>query len=43
MKVYIVGEDPVTSAVIKKVLSYCSGEFEIIAELPARGGQINGI
>jgi len=40
MKVYIVGEDPVTYAVIKKALFYCSFDFEIIAELPARGGQI---
>jgi hypothetical protein len=40
MKVYIAGEDPVTHAIIKKVLSYCSDDFEIIAELPARGGQV---
>jgi len=40
MKVYIVGEDPVTYAIIKKVLFYCSADFEIIAELPARGGQV---
>jgi hypothetical protein len=40
MKVYIVGEDPVTSAIIKRVLGYCADDFEIIAELPARGGQV---
>ncbi|MDR3246240.1 MAG: hypothetical protein LBT50_07390 [Prevotellaceae bacterium] len=40
MKVYIVGEDPVTYAIIKKALAYCAEDFEIIAELPARGGQI---
>ncbi len=40
MKVYIVGEDPVTYAIIKKVLFYCSPKIEIILELPARGGEI---
>jgi hypothetical protein len=40
MKIFIVGEDPVTYAIIKRVLVYCSDEFEIISELPARGGQI---
>jgi len=40
MKIYIVGEDPVTYAVIKRILAYCSTDFEIIAELPARGGQV---
>jgi hypothetical protein len=40
MKVYIVGEDPVTYAIIKRVIDYCSGEIQIIAELPARGGEI---
>jgi hypothetical protein len=40
MKVYIVGEDPVTYAIIKRTLAYCSDDFEIIAELPARGGQV---
>jgi hypothetical protein len=40
MKVYIVGEDPVTYAIIRKVLAYCSNAFEILAELPARGGQV---
>jgi len=40
MKVYIVSEDAVTSAIIKKILAHCSDSFEIIIELPARGGQI---
>ena len=40
MKVFIVGEDPVTYAVIKRMLAHCSQDFEIISELPARGGQI---
>ncbi|MDR1338792.1 MAG: DUF4276 family protein [Prevotellaceae bacterium] len=40
MKVYIVGEDPVTYAIIKKVLAFCSPKIEIITELPARGGQV---
>ncbi|GHT34736.1 hypothetical protein FACS189427_02610 [Planctomycetales bacterium] len=40
MKVYITGEDPVTLAVIKRILFFCSKEFKIIGELPARGGQI---
>ena len=40
MKVYIVGEDAVTSTIIKKILAYCSADFEIIAELPARGGEV---
>ena len=40
MNVYIVGEDPVTYAVIKRVLAYCSNDFNILLELPARGGQV---
>jgi len=40
MKVYIVGEDDVTLAVIKRALAYCSDDFEIISSLPARGGQV---
>ena len=40
MKVYIVGEDAVTYSVIKRILYYCSSDFEIEAELPARGGQV---
>lgn len=40
MKVYIIGEDEATKEIIKRVLNYCSINFEIILELPARGGQI---
>ena len=40
MKVYIVGEDEATKEIIKRVLMFCSNSFEIILELPARGGQI---
>jgi len=40
MKIYIVGEDEATKEIIKKVLVFCSDSFEIILELPARGGQI---
>jgi hypothetical protein len=42
MKVYIVGEDDATREIIKRVLKFCSNDFEIISELPARGGQIKG-
>jgi hypothetical protein len=40
MKVFIVGEDQVTFAIIKRMLAYCSDQFEIILELPARGGEV---
>ncbi len=40
MKIYIVGEDDVTCTIIKRILKHCSSDFEIISELPARGGQI---
>ena len=40
MEVYIVGEDSATQEIIKRVISHCSDEIKIIAELPARGGQI---
>ena len=40
MRVYIVGEDEVTLAVIRRVLAYCSADYEIIQNFPARGGQI---
>jgi len=40
MKVYIVGEDDVTLAVIRRVLTHCSADYKIIQSLPARGGQI---
>jgi hypothetical protein len=34
MKVYIVGEDPITYTKIKRILAYCSVAFGIISELP---------
>jgi hypothetical protein len=40
MNVYIVGEDLVTYAIIKRVLAHCSNDFNILSELPARGGQV---
>lgn len=40
MKIYIAGEDAVTLAVTKKILTYCATEIQIISELPARGGQV---
>lgn len=40
MNVYIVGEDSATKEIIKRVIGFCSAEINIIAELPARGGQI---
>ncbi len=39
-RVYIAGEDEVTREIIKRILCYCSPEFEIINSLPARGGQL---
>ena len=41
MRVYVVGEDAVTKAVLKRILDFSSKKIEIISELPARGGQIN--
>jgi len=40
VKLFIVGEDAVTYTIIKKILTHCSNNFEIISELPARGGQV---
>jgi hypothetical protein len=40
MNVYIVGEDSATQEIIKRVITYCSKEINIIAELPSRGGKI---
>lgn len=40
MEVYIVGEDSATQEIIKRVIRHCSNGTKIIAELPARGGQI---
>lgn len=41
MKVYVVGEDDATRAIIYRVIEYCQlKNIEIAGELPARGGQI---
>lgn len=40
IQVYISAEDPVTKAVIERVMSYCSPRFKVFKEMPARGGQI---
>ncbi len=41
-KIYIVGEDEVTRAVLRRVILFCNKNknIETISELPARGGQI---
>ncbi len=39
-RIYIAGEDEVTCEIIKRILYFCSSEFEIINSLPARGGQL---
>lgn len=39
-KVYIVGEDPVTLAIINKILSVYAPNLQIIQSLPARGSEI---
>lgn len=38
--VYIAGEDPVTREIIYRLLKYCSPDFYVIQELPARGSEI---
>ena len=40
IKVYISGEDPVTKAVIRRLMGYVSERFQVIMEIPARGGEI---
>lgn len=40
IRVYISGEDPVTIAVIERLLNYVSAHFSVIMQLPARGGQV---
>ncbi|MBN1927821.1 MAG: hypothetical protein JW798_18455 [Prolixibacteraceae bacterium] len=40
MNVYIVGEDQAAREIIKRLLSFCSDDFNILMELPARGGEI---
>lgn len=38
--VYISGEDEVTVEVTKRVLGYCSQDFSVIKNIPARGGEV---
>jgi len=38
--IYVAGEDDVTKACIKKIISHCAPNSKIITELPARGGQL---
>ncbi len=38
--VYISAEDPVTKAVIERLLAYCSPRLKVFKEMPARGGEI---
>lgn len=40
IRVYISGEDPVTIAVIERLLNYVSASISVIMQLPARGGQV---
>lgn len=40
VRVHISGEDPVTVAVIKRLLSFVSPRFQVISNIPARGGQV---
>lgn len=40
IQVYISGEDPVTKAVIRRILDFVSPRFLIIDNIPARGGEI---
>lgn len=37
---YIVGEDPITRAIIYRLLAYCAPKTQVIQELPARGSEI---
>jgi len=38
--VYISAEDPVTKAVIIKLLDFCSPRYTVFKEIPARGGEV---
>lgn len=40
IEVYISGEDAVTVAVIRRLLSYVSSRFVILGNIPARGGEV---
>lgn len=38
--VYISAEDPVTKAIIERLLNFCSTNFKVFKEVPARGSEI---
>lgn len=40
IEVYISGEDPVTVAVIRRLLAYVSDRFVVVQNIPARGGEV---
>lgn len=40
VQVYISAEDPVTQAIIRRLLEFCSPRFRVKKEVPARGGEI---
>lgn len=40
IEVYISGEDAVTVAVIRRLLSYVSSRFVVLGNIPARGGEV---
>lgn len=40
IQVYISAEDPVTKAIIRRLLEFCSPRFRVFKEVPARGGEI---
>lgn len=40
INIYISGEDPVTVAVLKRVLAYVSPRFYVMGNIPARGGEV---
>lgn len=42
-RIYAVGEDEVTKAIIRKVLSVFAPDLELFEELPARGSQVKNL
>lgn len=40
IQVYISAEDPVTNAIIRRLLDFCSPRFRVVKDVPARGGEI---
>lgn len=43
LNVYVAAEDPATIAVVERLLSDYCGEYEIINNIPARGGKLKSI